>query len=191
MADAVSPLWVMQILATQLSGFLALLLLLSAAHKLAAPGRARGALRQLTGLPTAYGAAGLGAVCLSEAAAAILLLLPAARLAGAELAALVWGGYLLFMLRALRRGAVGIDCGCSFGRTHRALGGYQIVRNLVLLLLAAGVGLSAAVSPTVSAVGGGADLLLAQMLAALAMLAAYAAFDQVMTLQPPGAGALT
>ena len=191
MADAVSPLWVMQILATQLSGFLALLLLLSAAHKLAAPGRARWALHQLTGLPTAYAVAGLAALCLSEAAAAVSLLLPAGRLAGAELAAVVWGGYLFFMVRALRRGAAGVDCGCSFGRSHRPLGGYQIVRNLVLLLLAACVGLCAAVSPPVSAVGGGAQVSLAQWLGALALLAAYAASDQVMTLQPPGTGVPT
>ena len=188
MSDSISPLWVVQILAMQLALFLALLLAAAAVHKAAWPLRPRRALHEMTGVPMAHAAWVLWTVCGIEGLAAGLLLLPGYRSAGALLAGGVWSAYVVAMLRTLRGGAVGVDCGCSFGATHRPLGHRQVLRNLWLLFLSACVALVAVASPPVSAVGGGAGLIVCEGVGAVALLACYAALDHALVLQPPRTG---
>jgi hypothetical protein len=115
-----------------------------------------------------------------------LLSVPAYRLAGGLLAALIWGGYLALILRAIGAGRRDVDCGCSFGTAsfgtarfgaaRHSLGAFEVARNTLLVvfaLLVAGSALSA--PPRIAA---------SQVLAAGALLALYGALDQVMALGP-------
>ena len=107
---------------------------------------------------------------------------PVSRAAGGAIAALIWGGYLGLILRAIAQGRRDADCGCSFGAGHRPLGAYHVARNAGLTgaaLLVAGCAASAA-GPVIAS----------QILAAVALLALYGAFDEVMSLTAPRTGAL-
>jgi hypothetical protein len=104
-----------QVLAAQLAVFQALLLAASAVHKASTWSRSLGVMRQFGGVPSSLARAALGTVIASEFVAALLLLVPAHRAAGAILAAALWTVYLALMLRAILQNRRDLDCGCSFG----------------------------------------------------------------------------
>jgi uncharacterized membrane protein YphA (DoxX/SURF4 family) len=183
MDTAASTPEVVEWLLVQLAAFQAALLIASGLHKLISFDRIQSAVRKFAGVPSAFAPAAVVGAAAAELLAGILLLTPSLRAVGAALAMLIWGGYLLLILRAVAQGRRAVDCGCSFGAAQRPLGAYHVVRNAALtgaaLLVAAGAAQGAAVS-----VSG------PQILAALALLALYGALDQVMALTPPRAGEL-
>lgn len=165
-----------RVLAAQLAAFEALLLLVSAGHKIVRWSHSRGVLRQFAGVPAFLAAPVLCVVCTAEFLAAGLLVTPSDRMAGGLLACVLWTAYLTLLLRAIVSGRRDLDCGCSFGPAHR-LGSFQIVRNGVLLGFAMLVVATCALS-------GSDKIQVSQVLAAFALLALYGALDQVMALQP-------
>jgi hypothetical protein len=184
-------LWsVVALVETPAAWFLALLLGVAAAHKLLWRRRALTAVSGLTGLSSWPAGLALGAALGVEMLAAIALLLPDYRTQGALLAALLWSLYLASMVRTLlsRRGAV--DCGCSFGKAHRPLGRFQMLRTAALAALAFAIGMQPA---GLIAEAGNVSLpalLLTQALCACALLALYAALDAVMSLDALRPGVL-
>jgi hypothetical protein len=176
----IDKLEVMRLLSAQLAAFLALLLAAAAVHKWMRSAHLRTAVQELAGVPRAAAAWAVMAAALGEALAAAMLFVPAYRAAGAVLAALMWGGYLALILRAIAAGRRDVDCGCSFGRTRHPLGVFEAARNVVLVAMALLVAASA---------GGAPPLAASQLLAACAFLALYGALDQVMALQPLRRGA--
>jgi methylamine utilization protein MauE len=174
-----------QVLTAQLALFQALLLIVSALHKASSWSRSLGVMRQFGGVPGALSGAALVTVMASEIVAALLLLVPAYRAAGAILAAALWAVYLGLILRAILQNRRDQDCGCSFGlasrTSSRPLGAFQVTRNAVLALMALGIaGMSGA--------AGAVSAELSQLLGGVALLALYGALDQVMALQPLRSG---
>jgi Methylamine utilisation protein MauE len=170
-----------QVLAAQLAAFEALLLIASAAHKAANWASSQNVVQRFAGVPASLAAWGLAGAVSGELVAGVLLVVPAYRAAGAMLAALMWCAYLALILRAIVQGRRDVDCGCSFGSTPRSLGSFHVARNAVLLGFAVFVAAGSAVSGSVPVQG-------SQALAACALLALYAALDQVMALQPLRSG---
>ena len=143
--------------------------------------------REFAGVPRALAPLAVLAVALAELLAGALLLMPAHRALGGVLAASIWAAYLGLMVRAIAQGRRDVDCGCSFGISHRPLGAFQVARNAVL------VGMGVLVSAGALASGGStADgpAIASQILGALALTALYGALEQVMTLTPPRGGVL-
>ena len=183
MTTAASMLEVAQLLVVQLAAFEALLLLASGLHKLIRRDRTQAVVREFAGVPRRFAALAVLMVSLLELLASLLLWTPTHRAAGGALAVLIWGGYLALILRAIAQGRRDVDCGCTFGATHRPLGVFQVARNAVLTgaALAVAAGSAAGVAGPVAA---------SQILAAVVLLALYGALDQVMALTPPRAGEL-
>ncbi|HUY83066.1 MAG TPA: MauE/DoxX family redox-associated membrane protein [Steroidobacteraceae bacterium] len=167
--------------AAQVAAFLAALALASAAHKIARPARARGAIESLTGCGAAAAGVAVAAVAAAEASAGAALLLPALRVLGAALAAGLWAGYFAALARAFAAGRRDIDCGCSFGDGHRSLGRYQLARTGGLALLALAVAAAPRAAGAVAGRPSGATL--STIGGALALLALYLALDEVMGLR--------
>lgn len=167
------------VLAAQVAAFGALLLWVSAGHKIVKWTHSRQVVLEFVGLPSSLAAPALAGVIGTEVGAGLLLLCTSAsfRLPGAVLAASVWGMYLGLIARAVVRGRRDLDCGCSFGANHRPLGVFQMARNLVLIALAVAVAVVSAAEASVA-------IQFSQLLAACALLALYGALDQVMALQP-------
>jgi hypothetical protein len=174
-------LGVARLLVSQLAAFLAMLLSASAAHKGLRFARTRKVVHEFVGVPPSASAAVAVAAALGELLAAAALLVPAYRLAGASLAALIWGAYLALILRAIGQGRRDADCGCRFGPQQHPLGAFEVARNAVLVAFAVLVGASAA-SGAVPVAG-------SQVLAACALLALYGALEQVMAVRPLRRGA--
>ena len=172
-----------QVLAAQLAVFQALLLAASAVHKAAAWSRSLAVMRQFGGVPRSLSSTALGTVIASEFVAALMLLIPAYRTAGAILAAALWTVYLGLILRAILQNRRDLECGCSFGPSSRPLGAFQLLRNAVLTAMAVGIA-------GMSVVAGGVSVELSQVLGGVALLALYGALDQVMALQPLRSGEL-
>ena len=172
-----------QVLAAQLAVFQALLLAASAVHKAAAWSRSLAVMRQFGGVPRSWSSTALGTVIASEFVAALMLLIPAYRTAGAILAATLWTVYLGLILRAILQNRRDLECGCSFGPSSRPLGAFQLLRNAVLTAMAVGIA-------GISVVAGGVSVELSQVLGGVALLALYGALDQVMALQPLRSGEL-
>src|SRR5277367_589592 len=105
---------VLQDLAVQLAAFQCMLLAVSAIHKLYRRGRAQAVLHEFAGVPRRLAPFAVVLVGSGEIFAGSLLWIPSHRTAGGVLAALIWGGYLLLILRAIARGRRDMDCGCSF-----------------------------------------------------------------------------
>ena len=186
---------VLELIEIQLAVFLALLLSVAAVHKMIWRARARRAAGALTGIEWRNTGAAVGLAALAELGAAGLLAMPAYRAGGALLAALVWSAYFAVIARSIVIGRRDVDCSCSFGAAHRPLGSFQLLRCASLVLLALVVvglcgrhaGRDAAAASLVGA-GGGAAMLISEGFAAVAMLALYAALDQLMSLRPLRAG---
>lgn len=113
--------------------FLALILLLSSGHKLAAPDRLGAAAARLAGAPSATGLLlSIGAAAF-EGAAALALLFEEARVAGASLAAVLWAAYAVLLWQ--RRGQT-LDCGCSFGSREKPVTISMVARAAGLAAIA-------------------------------------------------------
>jgi hypothetical protein len=175
---------VIQLLVVQLAAFQALLLLASGLHKLARRGRTQSVIHDFAGVPRNLAPAVTVAVAVTEMLAGSLLWTPSHRAVGGALAALVWGGYLALILRAIAQGRRDVDCGCTFGATQRPLGVFQVMRNGVLVCVALLVTAGAAASHT-------GPVIASQILAAFSLLALYGALDQVMALTPLRRGELS
>jgi uncharacterized membrane protein YphA (DoxX/SURF4 family) len=174
---AATIIGVMRLLATQAAAFLALLLIASAIHKIVRPARTREVMQEFAGVPPRFAYLALIGVPLAELVAGCGLAVPTGRTAAAMLAALIWSGYLLLILRAILQGRRYVDCGCSFGPSLRPLGTYQTLRGVVLIGLAS---LVAALPPDPSATLTTAS----ELLAAAAFLGLYAALDEALAVQP-------
>jgi hypothetical protein len=172
---------VLQSLAGQIAAFAALLLLASGLHKLIRRERTQMALEQFARVPRSVAVLAVVPVAAAELFAGVWVLTPAHRAAGAALAALIWGGYLALIRRAIAEGRRDVECGCTFGAARHRLGAYQIARNALLTGAAAFV-------TVVTAVTAADPVGAAQVPAALALLALYGALDQTMALAPPRAG---
>ena len=171
---------VLGLLSSQIAAFLAMLLAASAAHKALRFARARAAAHEFAGVPPVAAAAAAAGVAFAETLAAVLLIAPAYRAAGAWLAAAIFGAYLALIARAILEQRE-VDCGCSFGSARRAPGTFEAIRNGVLVMLAMLAALSSA--------GGALPVAASQALAGCALLALYAALDQVMGQAPMRKGA--
>jgi hypothetical protein len=169
-------------LIAQLAAFQAALLLMSALHKFIRRERAQAAVREFAGVPRHFVSGAVALVAAAEAMAGLMLCTPAYRSAGGALAALIWGSYLLLILRAIAQGRRGVDCGCSFGASRRPLGTYQVLRNAALTAMGVTITVFSAT------MDGGTNFGAQTALAACALLSLYAALDQVMILMPPRAG---
>jgi hypothetical protein len=181
MTAAASMFGVVQLLVVQLAAFEALLLLASGLHKLIRRDRTQAAAREFAGVPHSSAAFAVVIVASLELLASLLLWTPTYRAAGGALAVLIWGGYLALILRAIAQGRRDVDCGCTFGATHRPLGVFQVVRNALLT----GVALAVAAGSATEVTG---PVVASQILAAVVLLALYGALDQVMALTPPRSG---
>ena len=185
-----SPVGIAGEMAVQIAAFLAVLLFASAIHKLVERARSRHAARSLAGLGARAAGIAVAGIVAAEAIAGVALLIPAARSAGALLAAGIWGGYFLMLMRMVVSGRHDVDCGCSFGSTPHALGATALLRT---------GGLALAALLTAAATAGthgarGADFAIGRVAtsacAALALLALYLAFDQIGGLRPRLHGAM-
>jgi len=124
------------------------LLLLGAADKLRDAARFRAVVEDYALLPPALVPAFALALPLIELLAGLLLLPSATRAPGAALAAAVLALVTAAVLINLRRGRSAIDCGCG-GAAHTPLSAALVVRNGVLLLVAAAAALPATARATV------------------------------------------
>jgi hypothetical protein len=166
---------ILGLLSSQIAAFLALLLAASAAHKVLGFARARAAAHEFAGVPPAAAAAAAAAMAFAETLAAVLLIAPAYRAAGAWLATAIFGIYLALIACAILERRE-VDCGCSFGGARRTPGAFEATRNGVLVMLAMLAALSSA--------GGALPVAASQALAACALFALYAALDQVVGQSP-------
>ncbi len=153
--------------------FLATVLAVAAAHKLAERARLTRATAGLLRLAPALAMPVTMAAAAIEFAAALALLFPASRPAGALLAALLWAGYGAALFAARRRGDGGIDCGCDFGARRSGIGRFTIGRAFAL----AAAALALCLSP---AGGGGIDV--QSIFAALAFVALLFAAGEIANL---------
>jgi len=190
MMSEASTAGIMTQLAAQLAAFLSLLLLASGLHKLIRRGRSQSVAREFAGVPRALAPAAVVAVAATELIAAIMLWTADGRAAGGALAAMIWGGYLGLMLRALAQGRRDVDCGCTFGFAHRPLGAFQVTRNAILVGMGALVGIGGlmAGAPADAGFAAGGSVIASQILAALTLAALYGALEQAMALRPPRGG---
>lgn len=118
--------------------FCAALLAASALHKALARERLAQAAARLAGVGAVPGQLLLILAGTLELVAAACLLAPPLRVAGAAIAALVWGTYALALAR--RRGET-LDCGCDLAARTKPVGAGQILRAGGLAALAAIVAL--------------------------------------------------
>ncbi len=183
MTSVGSALEVARAVTSQLAAFEGLLLIASGLHKLLRRDRLRSVVRDFAGVPAPVAPVMAAMAAGIELLAGVLLCSAGFRAAGAALALVIFGTYLLLIVRALAQGRRDVDCGCSFGDAHGGLGTAQLVRNAVLMIVSLAVA-------AVSASGGAAPFGAARVLAALALLALYAALDQVLALKPLRAGEL-
>lgn len=149
---------------------LAIVLAVAAAHKLAERARLTLATAGLLRIAPALAMPATMAAAAVEFAAALALLFPASRPAGALLAALLWAGYGAALLAARRRGDGGLDCGCDFGARRSGIGRFTIARAFAL----AAAALTLCLSP---AGGGGIDV--QSVFAALAFVALLFAAGEI------------
>ncbi|WP_416908463.1 MAG: MauE/DoxX family redox-associated membrane protein [Polymorphobacter sp.] len=126
--------------------FLALLLGVSAAHKVIARSAMAPIAARLAGASAGLGAALLLAAATVEGLAAVALLAQPLRTLGALLAALLW---LAYAAALWRRHGERLDCGCDLTRRETPVGATAIARPLLLALLAAVVVLSPPAAVTI------------------------------------------
>ncbi len=118
--------------------FCALLLAASALHKATARERLAGATAKLAGTGALGGQLLLIVAGTVEIVAAVCLLIPPLRVAGALIAAALWAGYALALAR--HRGET-LDCGCDLAARAKPVTWALVLRSAALALLAAGIGL--------------------------------------------------
>lgn len=152
----------------EISLFLALVLALSAGHKLIERERLASAAAALTGAPRAMGMPISLAVAAYEAATALCLVFAATRQTGAVLAALLWLAYAGALWR--RQGTV-LDCGCNFAARARPVDRFAVASSLMLAMLATATTLAPAMPVT-----------FLSPFAALGFLALYLALGEIMSI---------
>ena len=151
--------------------FLALLLAVSAAHKLFAHERLGIAAAKLVGVQPAFGPVfSFGAAAL-ETVAAISLLSAESRLIGCAIAALLWTTYAALLARRIGRR---LDCGCSFGRGEKPI-------TLGIASRAAGL----AVIAVVAGILPSAPFAIQSLFAAAGFLVLYLALDELLAIPEP------
>ena len=150
--------------------FLAIILAAAAAHKLAERARLTQATAGLLRLAPALAMPVTMAAATVEFAAALALLFPASRGAGALLAAMLWAGYGAALLAARGRGDGALDCGCDFGARRSGIGRFTIGRAFVL----AAAALALCFSPA-----GGGSIDIQSVFAALAFVALLFAAGEI------------
>jgi hypothetical protein len=160
-------------LLTPVALFLALVLAMSSAQKLAARQRAGVATANLLGIPIAQAQILALAAVLIEALAALALLFMETRPLGAAIAAGLWTVYALALVAAKRRG-IAFDCACSFGARAKPVDAFALGRAFGLLAAAVAVMLA----PT-----GGFDA--GALFAALGIVALYLAAGELAALPNP------
>jgi hypothetical protein len=109
----------------------------AATHKLLAFREWPGVVRNYRLLPDDWVWPGAIALVTAEAFTAVVLLVPSARAAGGGAAAALLTMYAAALAINLRRGRTMIDCGCFAGRLRHGIAPWMVVRNLVLIVLAA------------------------------------------------------
>lgn len=114
---------------------LAAVFTLAAAHKLLGFARFRAAFLNYGLVPDRPARALAPVVPALELLAAGLLLVPAARMAGAGIAFALLAAYSGAIALNLWRGRTDIDCGCSWGQTAPGLTPWLLIRNASLGLL--------------------------------------------------------
>lgn len=154
-----------------LSLFLALVLAVSAAHKLLAPERLAMAAAKLAGIQPAAGALLSFAAAALEIVAALALLFAESRIIGCAIAALLWAGYAILLARRI---GTRLDCGCSFG------GGEKPVTPAIASR-AAGL----AVVAIVAGILPSAPFSIQSLFAAAGFLALYLALDELLAIPEP------
>lgn len=154
--------------------FLALVLALSAAHKLRDSDRLANAAGRLAGVTGPLASMLMVLAGGVEAVAALCLVLPDTVTVGALIAAVLWMTYAVALWR--RRGTV-LDCGCDLVARPRAVGSGQIARPLLLAILALTVG----EAPWASA----PQPLAFDVMAAFGALALYLAALEIMAIPHP------
>lgn len=124
-----------------LTWFLAGLLTLAASDKILRPREFANAVQGYAILPPDIQQKAMPAIALililAEVLAAIFLVIPAFSLIGALSAIGIFAAYAFAMAFAILRGRTGVDCGCHFGSGKDALGWPLVVRNIVLIAIAA------------------------------------------------------
>jgi hypothetical protein len=115
-----------------LAYFLALVLLVAAAHKAVAHERMAVATARLLSLNSAVGSALAWTAAGLETLAALALILPETRMLGAVIAAMIWAGYGVALLRHWGQT---LDCGCSFSSREKPVGLFAVARATALALL--------------------------------------------------------
>ena len=155
----------------ELALFLALLLAVSAGHKIVARDRLGQAAARLAGVPQPLGHALSNTAAAVELAAALALLFSDTRPIGALLAAVLWSGYALLLARRI---GSRLDCGCSLKRSEKPITALHPAR----------AGLLAAFAVLVAFVPAAPATLLTPF-AAAALLALYFAADELIAIPRP------
>lgn len=130
----------------ELTIFLAIVLAISAVHKLVRPDRISLAMAKLSGIPVGVASTAVFGVAALEFLAATALLFAQSRAIGATFAALIWFAYGIALLRKF---GTSLDCGCDFSTREKPIGAFDILRAFGLSLLAVLVTLMPATTATI------------------------------------------
>lgn len=118
------------------SSLLICVLTAAAIHKLVQRHRLAVATSSLLGVGLPVGSVLSLAAAACEGLAAVAILSPAGRVAGAMLAAGLWVVYATALAVARLRGGAPFDCGCSFGTRARPIDALSLGRPLLLAAVA-------------------------------------------------------
>lgn len=119
---------------------MALLFAVAAAHKIRMPSVFRASMQAYQLLPEALLTPAAFMLATLELVAALLVLIPATRLAGFAVLAVLLLVYSAAIGINLYRGRTDIDCGCNGPASRQVISGWLVLRNLVfaaLILVAA------------------------------------------------------
>jgi len=130
----------------ELAIFLAMVLAISATHKLARPERISIAMAKLSGMSPSVASTVVYGVAALEFLAATALLFAQSRAIGAIFAALIWFAYGIALLR---KSGTSLDCGCDFSTREKPIGAFDILRACGLSALAVLVTLMPATTATI------------------------------------------
>lgn len=120
----------------ELSLFLALVLMMAAAHKVTDRERLAASATALTGAPAALGSVLSFGAAAYEAVVALALLFPTSRPSGALLAAGLWA---LYGVALARRFGSTLDCGCSFASREKPVDSFAVARAVGLAVMSIAV----------------------------------------------------
>ena len=113
--------------------FLAVILAISAVHKVAQPTRLTQAMAKLSGISADLAPSVILGIAALEFLTALALIFEQSRVIGAAFATLIW---LAYGLALLRKSGTSLDCGCDLAAREKPVGPFMISRALVLSGLA-------------------------------------------------------